>query len=626
MVLKHTHLIMLFFQVFLFSQGNDNTGLNQYLDRIEELVDKQFSKNEGNFNLKSLINERLNSSGEKRISACLELYTYYIYKSTELAKQYNDEAYEISIKTGYKSGSLKATSNQAYILFIQGEFDASEALLSKLELENELQDFKEILVDCLTLKSYIFTERGEYDVALENAYNLLEIGENSKNAYALMKAYSAISHVYLRLGEYEKSLENCLQSLDYILELEKVQYIFPKIDEIARMTHILQGSLKASEIYDFYLNLEKKIPGPGGYIQSVVYMNIASIFMEENKFSKANQLLNRALELINLNNYRFRKPRVFVLKAELDMKMHDTIAAISNYKKGFRAAKEIDAYDVVKNASKSLSSLLKTTEDTIQAAYFSNLYTNVSDSLFSIELEQRIKILEATRKINEISKQKELLELRSESQEERYRFTILILMLTFISGLIATYAFYKIKRKNKYSFERTKELVIEKLNQRKKIVQQTTQQPKELKVSQKLKECYLDEDVKDIILTKLKRLEDELFFLDPKCRLHDLAEELQTNQKYLSQVINNEKETNFNNYINGLRIAHLLNRFLEDKDFRNSKLSYIAVSSGFNNLNTFHAAFKKHLGILPSSFIKQLNAEEKYNDKITSHSKYPYAN
>ena len=76
-------------------------------------------------------------------------------------------------------------------------------------------------------------------------------------------------------------------------------------------------------------------------------------------------------------------------------------------------------------------------------------------------------------------------------------------------------------------------------------------------------------------------------------------------------MINHEKGTNFNNYINALRINHLLNRFLEDKDFRNSKLSYIAVSSGFNNLNTFHAAFKKHLGIIPSSFIKQLNEEEK---------------
>ena len=612
MALKYTSIIILsFLQVFLYSQDVENNYLNQYLQKIEDLVDNQISEHQETFSLQVLIDNRLKSSGIKRVEACLELYTYYIYKSTELAKKYNDEAYGLSEDIDFKSGRLKATANQAYIFFIQGEFDASEALISKLESENELKNFKEILADCESLKSYIFTERGEYDTALENAHKLLELGENYNNQYVLMKAYSSISHVYLRLGDYEKSLKNCLSSLDFILELKKTQYIFPKIDEIARMTHKLQGSLKASEIYDFYLRMEEKIPGPGSYIQSIVYMNIASILIEENKFLRAGFFLNQALELIVINNYRFRKPRVYELKAELNLKVRDTLAAISNYKESFNAAKEIDAYDVLKNTSQRLSTLLRTTQDTVQATYFSNINKTVSDSLFSIELNQRIKILEATRKINEISKQKELLELRSESQDERYRFTILILILTIISGLIAVYSYYKIKRQNKYLFSRTKELVIEKLNQKKNIEQQTNKLSEDLKVNQKTKEPYLDEDVKEIILTKLKRLEDGLFFLDPKCRLIDLAEELQTNQKYLSQVINHEKGTNFNNYINALRINHLLNRFLEDKDFRNSKLSYIAVSSGFNNLNTFHAAFKKHLGILPSSFIKQLNEEEK---------------
>lgn len=105
-------------------------------------------------------------------------------------------------------------------------------------------------------------------------------------------------------------------------------------------------------------------------------------------------------------------------------------------------------------------------------------------------------------------------------------------------------------------------------------------------------------------------MEEETFFLDPKCNLRSLADLLQTNQKYLSQVINHEKKSNFNNYINGLRINHLLNRLLEDKEYRKNKLSYIATSSGFNNLNTFYSAFKKRLGILPSYFIEKLNKEE----------------
>ncbi|MDD7913531.1 hypothetical protein [Polaribacter ponticola] len=48
---------------------------------------------------------------------------------------------------------------------------------------------------------------------------------------------------------------------------------------------------------------------------------------------------------------------------------------------------------------------------------------------------------------------------------------------------------------------------------------------------------------------------------------------------------------------------------INEKDFRESKLGYIAVCAGYNNLNTFNAAFKKRQGILPSYFIKKLIQE-----------------
>ena len=110
-------------------------------------------------------------------------------------------------------------------------------------------------------------------------------------------------------------------------------------------------------------------------------------------------------------------------------------------------------------------------------------------------------------------------------------------------------------------------------------------------------------------MNKLNKLEKELFFIDQNCTLRNIAAELKTNPKYLSQVINQEKKSNYSNYINELRINYLLTKLLKEKDFRESKLSYIAVSIGYNNLNTFNAAFKKRQGILPSYFIRELIQE-----------------
>ncbi|NDV44771.1 helix-turn-helix domain-containing protein [Muricauda sp. 40Bstr401] len=579
--------------------------LDTYFKEIEKLVDEQRLPS-----LEILLQQKSQAEGKERVDLCLELFTRYIFKSTVQAKKHNDEAHQIASSIGYDGAYLRTNLNQAFIFFIQGEFDRAMDLIDEVETHDKCQYYSAIEADGETLKSYIFTERGEYDLAYETALNLLEKGEASKNHYSMMRAYSAISHFYLRLGEYDKALENCLKGLDFILELKEVRFIFPKIDEIARMTHKIKGSKEALKIYDFYLELENTFGSPGSYIQSVVYMNIATIYIEESEFEKAQDFLNRSQHIIESNNYRFRKPRVHLLTADLHLKKGDSITAKKDYELAYASAEGINAFDVIKEVSKSLASINKAMGNKKEAAFFSDLYLKVSDSLFSIESEQRVKILEAKRSISEISKQKEILEIKAEVQDERYRFMTIIFALTLALGSIATISYFRVSKKNKLLFARTKELAVEKLNQKKLVALDKVRNPSGQVVKTSSGSNYMDEDIKEIILTKLNRLEDEAFFLNPKCSLRSLADLLQTNQKYLSQVINHEKKSNFNNYINELRINHLLNRLLEDKEYRNSKLTYIATTSGFNNLNTFYSAFKKRLGILPSYFIEKLNEED----------------
>ena len=612
MIFKHWFPTLLFFLHGLtYTQSPKNVDVEKYLQQIEALVDKKSSNEQVNFHERELLDKRLNTVDIDRINVCLELYTNYIYKSTVLAKKYNDEANNLAEKLNFNEGMLQASFNQAFIYFIQGEFDEASEMLERLQKNPNLKQLPEINADCEILESYIYTERGEYDLALQNALDILEIGEDLKNGYIQMRAFSAISHVYLRLGEYQKAMENCLKGLDFILKLEKTQFLLPKIDELARMTHKLKGSREAARLYDFYLRMEEKSPHAGSYIQSIVYMNIANIYVEESKFEKAWVFLTKAMDIIDANNYRFRKPRAYALMAELQLKTLDTLAAIDSYNKGLRSAEDINANDMVKEISNTLSTLFSQRNDSIKANLFAKLYTAVSDSLFTMETAQRIKILESRRKINEISKEKEILELKTKSQDDRYQFAIVILALTFIIGTIAAFSYFKVKKKNRILYFRTKELTQEKRNQKKLALPPSQEYNKALELDNRMKKKYIDDDLRDIIMIKLKRLEEAKFYLNSNCTLSSLADELQTNQKYLSLVINHEKQSNFNTYINGLRIDYLLNRLLEDEEFRNSKLSYISTESGFNNPNTFYSAFKKRQGILPSYFIKQLNEEGK---------------
>lgn len=321
--------------------------------------------------------------------------------------------------------------------------------------------------------------------------------------------------------------------------------------------------------------------------------------------------ISKALEINFENNYLFRIPRALTIQAELYLQTKDTAQAISNYEKSIEAAENIDAFDVVKQNSYILSQLYEKTNQIAKSKDYRSLYRAISDSLFTNEKEQKIIILETKRKIKEVLQNKKILELENKAQKAKFRAIIIVLILLFVISTISIYSYLKVRKKNRLLLLRTIDLAEIQLRMSEKISgfqHMETQWSVERKTSDIPKtQPRIDKDIKNIILTKLEKLEKENFFLDPNCNLHQLSEQLKTNPKYLSQVINQEKKSNFNNYINELRINYLLPKLLKDIEFRNSKLSYISFSLGYNNLNTFNAAFKKRLGILPSNFINELN-------------------
>ncbi|ASV29543.1 tetratricopeptide repeat protein [Maribacter cobaltidurans] len=598
--------VILFFSIqsFVFSQKQENDSIGDYFNRIEKLVSETKHQNKYQ-EINTLTALKDNAFGKKKADILLQLCHLYKYRNIEIAKNYNKEALAVSEELNYYNGIIKAKYNRAYLLFIQGDFNRSMEVIKSLEQEINYRKYPETYAEFETLKSDIHTEKGEYDIALETGLKLLDIAENTKNEFVLSKAHAALSHYYLRIENYQKALEHCLKGLDYIIKQKDTHYIFQKVDEIARMSAKLGNKEAALKAYDFYLKIEKELYSPGSYIQSVVYMNMADIYMSNGEFDKSQNYLDQALNMVKSNNYRFRLPRALMIQAELHLRTKDTTNAIQAYEKSIDAAENINAFDVIKSNSLILMDLYKRTNEPGKVDEYKTLYDAIRDSLFNNEKEQRIIILETRRKIKEANQREQALELKNVTQKSQLTAIITALASFLVIGLFIVIAYVKIKEKNKVIYRRT----IEKLEAQLKRDDQSVQvKNKGSKVEDKTN-TPLDNNIKDIILKRLKKLERENFFIDSHCNLHLLAEKLKTNPKYLSQVINIEMGSNFNNYINELRINYLLTRLLQDEEFRKSKLSYIASSVGYNNLNTFNAAFKKRQGILPSYFIKQLNEE-----------------
>lgn len=120
-------------------------------------------------------------------------------------------------------------------------------------------------------------------------------------------------------------------------------------------------------------------------------------------------------------------------------------------------------------------------------------------------------------------------------------------------------------------------------------------------------------ETEDQILVKLKRFESSKRFINKDISLAVLAGQLDSNTKYLSEIINTHYNVNFNTYINRLRINYIIEKLKTDPNFINYKISYLAENCGFSSHSSFATVFKSVTGISPVKFIELLNQEKENN-------------
>jgi len=113
------------------------------------------------------------------------------------------------------------------------------------------------------------------------------------------------------------------------------------------------------------------------------------------------------------------------------------------------------------------------------------------------------------------------------------------------------------------------------------------------------------------IKKSLEKFEKKQGFLDPNLKLTKLAEQFETNTKYLAKVISEEKCTSYKDYIKDLKIVFAKSRIDTEYKFRRYKIEVIANECGFKTGESFSKCFLQKYGVYPSKYIKKIEAEAK---------------
>ncbi|MGV0757196.1 helix-turn-helix domain-containing protein [Empedobacter brevis] len=450
-------------------------------------------------------------------------------------------------------------------------------------------------------KAYIL--QANFSQAVKSYSNVSEIIKGKRSSfYDLFLKYS-LAELYQSLDLYSQSQEIITTTLkeNKNLHHEKNELIKAKLYRIKAINNgILKNyneafyDLKQSNSFLNTNSLQSEILR----IENEIYRG--TLLLNTKKYTEADQLYTALLKnkIILKYTYIYASIQEHLARVKfLQQKPKESITLVQSglhkiENKGFEKL-NLDMY-------KLLSEAYLADNNIEEYRKYDLLYNESEDN---ITKDKRLAISYLVTVLESVN-QEEIKFSKKEYSEKLYTFIIPISLLILFLSIV----FYFMKKREK---ELDKQfLFFEKFS-----IKSTTSNNRKFSPStlDNLKsKPLLSSETENILLDKLKLFEESEMYLSKQMSLSALAVNLDTNIKYLSEIIKNSKNKKFNAYINDLRIQYIINKLKTDPVYLNYKVSYLAEVTGFSSHSAFTAVFKSITGMSPNDFIKQIN-EQKNN-------------
>lgn len=124
----------------------------------------------------------------------------------------------------------------------------------------------------------------------------------------------------------------------------------------------------------------------------------------------------------------------------------------------------------------------------------------------------------------------------------------------------------------------------------------------------------LSEEIEKVLIKQLAKFEQSKKYLEKDMTLAKMATYLNTNSKYVTKIVAQQKGKGTIEYITDLKIDYIVDRIKNDSKFRNYTNKALSEEAGFGSSQNFTRAFKIRIGFAPTYFIATL--KRNYNNSI----------
>ena len=472
---------------------------------------------------------------------------------------------------------------------------------------------------------------GNYTGAFNLYIEGLKIAEKSKYVEYMPNLYINLGNIYSIYQDYEIGRSYYEKALNLNKQYKNPDIDFKILTNLVQVCCFMKDTQQANKYFKEiqFLHLQDSV-----FKQYFDRFNLGLIYVTDNQSSKGIYYLKQSVDYCQqyINDPAVECSSLIEI-SKAYQQVHRLDSALYYSKLCYELARKNQVKDMLIQSLKDLSDLYERKGDLSKSLACKSEYLSQNDSIFNIREFNKIKkmqfLYETEKTNNEIAmlnKEREIKALRIKQQNK--------ILFSIALGLLITAAFlvilYRQKRKLQETyqdlFQRNREIMLseeiyKKIHLRSEArIKELENKLKELQPEENIQEKETDEDdkkyqksnlndeQKEILLEAINHvMEDTLEFCNVDFSLEKLASLVNSNSRYVYQVINETYHKNFNLFINEYRIKEVRKRLMDTENYSNYTIKAIAESVGYKSHANFVLIFKKYTGITPSMFQKMAN-------------------
>ena len=514
-----------------------------------------------------------------------EKYNHIMAASEELVNKLNDPIHLASFQANQGEYYIEIEDYEKAIPF----FTKADSILKSKQILRGRDDFQYLI-------GFAYRRLSKYSPAFEHLQKSISFSTQLNNNYRLTFNLLDISRMYRDAQRYDEALKWEKKHLDLAHKHKNMEQIQRGFENMG-IIHVGKKDWETAETYfKKSLNLAIEINEPAGVGDAL--SNTGNFYYLRGDYDIAQQYYQKSYE--HRKKY-FNRPLSIISSlfhlGDVDLVNKNFKSSEANLEKAIFLADSANLIGWAVTASKRLVDLYKITDD----------YKNQTKALQQyVDYKDRWNSEVQNTNFNKLSlqyekKQNETIIAMQADQLKINRLLLIIIgiSLFFVISITVFIFIHKEARLKAFRAIYRQQLLV---NDQKRVIESL------LKGSNAIKPINSENK---LLSRLLELLEKQEIYKNQDLSLELMANKLATNITYVSQLINNEFNCNFNTLINRYRIDYC--KICIRNNDEKIPMKSIGLNAGFKSQSTFYSTFKEFVGMTPLQYARISKMEMKKN-------------